>query len=364
MSSSVETESGATGDLQTRFQFTPEALVTDGRFNLGIYRDPFKCVNPLDARIGLIPLPESVKNLLLKEWEHFALVSRRFFVSVAIFNSKRVGLAHVVVYDRQNKSKVVHEKRTRPRALELPAEVWDSVARAVLPKMRIEIRHDLNQGFHRIEFMCERGRSRGRPEVQGVFTCSEDLAVMEPLVVCLPLGKRRAMYSHKGILPLVGELRVGRETFIFSKEDSFALPDIHKGYYPYVMKWHWATGGGRDRWGRLVGFNLTNNQVKDQRTYNENCLWVDGKAHLLPPVRFTMDSRTLEHPWRIRDEEGRVDVQFHPEATRNVNLNLLILRSKYRGPYGSFSGHIVNAEGEPVSVDHCFGVAEDFYLRG
>ncbi len=350
------------GSQQTRFQFAQDALVTDARFNLGMYRDPFKTVNPLDARIGLIPLSRGIKNAMLKEWEHFALVNRRFFVSVALFNAKRLGLAHVVVYDWQNRTKVIHEKRVRAKALEIPSDLWDSTARAVLPNLRIEMRHVLNEGVHRIEFLGE--RARGRPSIQGVFECYEDLSVIEPLVVCLPLGKRRAMYSHKAMLPVLGQLRVGKETFIFSKEDSFAMPDIHKGYYPYVMRWHWATGGGRDRFGRLIGFNLTNNQVKDQRTYNENCLWVDGKAHLLPPVRFAMDSRTIEHPWRIRDEEGRVDIEFQPEATRNINLNLLLVRSRYRGPYGVFTGTILDSNDTPVSVDHCFGMAEDFYLRG
>lgn len=353
--------SGSTGDLQTRFQFTPEALVTEGRFNLGTYRDPFRNVNPLDARIGFIPLSRTFKNLLLKEWEHFALVNPRFFVSIALFNSKRIGLAHIIVYDRQTKTKVIHEKRVRPRLLEVPPNLWDSVARAVLPGLRIEVRHDLTQGLHHIQFEGEHDRTR--PGVQGMFVCYEDLEVMEPLVVCLPLGKRRAMYSHKGILPLEGRLRVGKETFIFSKDNSFALLDIHKGYYPYIMKWHWATGGGRDREGRLIGFNLTNNQVKDQQTYNENCLWSDGKAHLLPPVRFTMNSHHLDQPWHIRDAEGRVNVEFRPEATRNIHLNLLLLRSRYRGPYGAFSGFISDANGNQVTLDHCFGMAEDFYLR-
>ncbi len=361
MSVAAASQNDNIGDLQTRFQFAPEALVSDGRFNLGMYRDPFRNVNPLDARISLIPWSQQTKNLFLKEWEHFALANRRFFVSVALFNSKRIGLAHVVVYDRQTKSKVIHEKRLKPRLLEIPANLWDTRAAAAMPGLNIEIRHDLAQGRHHIAFEGERTKSRAG--VQGLFVCHEDLEVIEPLVVCLPIRRRRAMYSHKAILPLEGRLRVGKETFIFSKEDSFALPDIHKGFYPYVMKWHWTTGGGYARDGRLIGFNFTNNQVKDQETYNENCLWINGRAHLLPPVRFSMNSNLLERPWHIRDVEGRVDLQFHPEATRSINMNLLVLRSRYRGPYGTFTGRIFDSGGNEVNVDHCFGMAEDFYLR-
>jgi len=126
------------------------------------------------------------------------------------------------------------------------------------------------------------------------------------------------------------------------------------------MKWHWATGGGRDADGRLIGFNLTDNQVEDQARYNENCLWIAGKRHLLPPVRFEFGARG---PWQMRDASRRVDVRFEPEVERRVDLNLLVMRSQYRGPCGGFSGHIVDDSGEPISVDCCFGMTEDFYLR-
>lgn len=358
---SVNKHDEAKTSIPANHAHAPEALVTEGRFNLGMYRQPFGHVNPLDAQIGPVPLPRFLKNLLLREWEHYALVSPRWFVSLAMFNSKRLGLAHVVAYDRERKSKILYERLPFPASVQIPADLWDSVARVNLSTLRIEAQHDLNHGRHRIEFACEGAATM--PKVQGTFVCYEDLNTMEPLVVCLPLGKRGAMYSHKGIFPLEGELRVGSETFAFSRTDSFALPDIHKGFYPYVTKWHWATGGGHDDAGRLIGFNLTNNQVKDQKTYNENCLWIDGKAYLLPPVRFSMDSESLDRPWRVQDEEGRIDVTFQPETMREINRNFLILRSRYRGPYGAFSGRIVDTEGVATSVGHCFGLAEDFYLR-
>ena len=179
----------------------------------------------------------------------------------------------------------------------------------------------------------------------------------------MPFRHGRAMYSHKGVFPLEGELHVGGETYAFQREDSYALPDVHKGFYPCVMKWHWTTGGGWNDAGQLIGLNLTNNQIKDQEAYNENALWVDGKVHLLPPVTFTVNPENLDEPWRIQDKEGRVDVQFFPEATRNIDINAIILRSRYRGPYGRFTGQITDTDGHRIDIGHCFGMAEDFYLR-
>jgi hypothetical protein len=58
--------------------------------------------------------------------------------------------------------------------------------------------------------------------------------------------------------------------------------DDHKGYYPCVMKYDWITALGYAGNGRLVGFNLTDNQVQDHEKYNENCLWLDGKMYPRP----------------------------------------------------------------------------------
>jgi hypothetical protein len=298
----------------------------------------------------------------LKEWQHFAFIDGRYFVSVALFDAKRRALAHVAVYDREKHERVIVERRLRSCDLEVPATVWDSQGSVDARGLHIQMHNDLERGGFHVEFFCD--RSGKRPEVQGVFEAYEPLDWLEPLTVCLPLERGRAMFSHKAVLPMDGRLRVGKETHVFSREEGFALPDIHKGYYPYVMKWHWATGGGRNRFGRMVGFNLTNNQVRDQEAYNENCLWVDGKACLLPPVTFVKDPRQPYEPWLIRDAGDRVNVRFFPEMQRDINLNLLVLRSKYHGPYGRFTGFILDAAGQPVDIEHCYGMAEDFYLRG
>ncbi len=349
-------------NCQAKLKPAPEALVTDGRFNLGTYCAPFPRVNPLDAdlRCG-IRLPRWAKNLTLKEWEHFALANSRFYVSVVIFNAKRLALTHVVVYDRESGEKTVYERRVRPQAVVVPSGLWDAHARVVTPGYALEIHNHLAESAHRISFECD--SAGGLPTVRGAFVCHEDPAQHEPLVVCMPFRNGRAMYSHKGVFPLEGELCIGGDTYAFEPGDSYAMPDIHKGFYPYVMKWHWTTGGGWNSAGQLIGLNLTNNQVEDQATYNENALWVDGKVHLLPPVTFSMKPGNLDKPWRVRDDEGRVDIEFRPEVTRNIDINVLVLRSRYRGPYGRFSGRIVDSQGESVDIGHCYGMAEDFYLR-
>jgi hypothetical protein len=342
---------------------SPSALVVDGGFQLGMFSRPLDRVNPLDARLREgRDLPRFAKSLLLKEWQHFALVDDRFYVSLAIFDTKRIGLAQVIVYDRRTGSLVERERKLLSRDMVLPDSLWDAQASAHKGAVSIEVHNRLRDGFHSIEFRCG---AEGREEaLQGRFECQEDPSRHVPLVVCLPLSRHRAMYSHKGLFPLRGHLEIGGERHEFDPASSYCLVDVHKGYYPYVMKWKWATGAAVRAEGGLLGFNLTDNQVRDQERYNENALWVDGRMSLLPPVRFEMDPSAPERDWRVRDREGRVSLEFTPEAVRRVDLNLLILASRYRGPFGSFRGTIVADDGTSHSLDGAYGMCEDFYLRG
>lgn len=340
----------------------PGRLVSEGRFALGTYKEPFREVNPLDAAIGAVfPVPRFLKNWRLKEWQHFALVNDDFYISLALFNAKTLALAQVCVYDRRNKNVHFYERKAAPWKVQIPTALWNAEAVYQTKGFTLRISNRLTDGMHRIEFEIE--ATKQLPALQGIFTCFEDLKHCEPLVVSLPFDDRRAMYSHKFICPIEGTLKLDGREICFQRENSYGLIDIHKGYYPYVMKWHWATGGGYDANQKLIGFNLTANQVKNPEQYNENCVWIDGKIHLLPAVCFTFDSGDLYQTWKIRDEYGMVDLSFRAQAIRTVDINALILVSRYRAPFGFFDGTIRTEAGQELIIKDYFGMCEDFYLR-
>jgi hypothetical protein len=339
---------------------TPAELVTNGRFHLGTFKRPFFKINPLDVRLA-VPLPRAVKNLRLKEWQHFGLANPEYYLSLALFNAKTMALAQVCLYRRADRQVIFHERKTAAWSMRLPDTLFDSHAEYESRGFEIKIHNALSAGHYRIEFHVQ--ARKNLPSAHGLFTFEENPGDSEPLIVCLPLGKRTALYSHKFIGPVEGSLILADRVSVFSPADSYGLVDVHKGYYPYVMKWHWATGGGRDAQGRLCGFNLTDNQVKDQESYNENCIWREGRLKLLPPVKFSFDPGDPLRPWTVRDRDGLVDLTFHPEVVRRVDLNALVIRSKYRGPFGAFSGRLRTQEGEEAVVVGFFGMCENFYLR-
>ena len=160
-----------------------------------------------------------------------------------------------------------------------------------------------------------------------------------------------------------GSMSLGNEKTVFVRGKSFAIIDDHKGFYPYVMRYDWVTAAAYDEEKRLIGFNLTDNQSVDLAKYNENCLWIDGKLNLLPPVKFKRPYGAMGD-WVIRDEYDMIDLTFKPVSMGEINMNLLFLKVKYRGPFGYCNGSIKDASGRKLDINGYFGMGEEKYMRG
>jgi hypothetical protein len=49
------------------------------------------------------------------------------------------------------------------------------------------------------------------------------------------------------------------------------------------------------------------------------------------------------------------DLRFHPEAERRARQNLIVVRSEYRQPFGTFSGKLPNG----IALSQAHGVMEE-----
>lgn len=332
-----------------------ERLVVDGKAQFGVFDGPFRHANLIDVNMG-VPLPRKLKSLRLKEWQAFQFGNDDVFVNVALFNAKVLALAQVKVYDRRRKERILVERKLPPWSLEIPDNMWNSDNLYDGGDFRMCFRNRLDRDELHIEFELEAGRDT--PAMSGLLSASTK--GQEPLVVSLPFGEHRGMYSHKGLVPISGQLVLGDETMEFRHADSYLLMDDHKGYYPYRMQWEWLCAGGFDANGTLLGVNLTRNQVIEPERYNENCLWLGGKRHLLPAIQ--IDQSNLQR-WHVSDREGRVELSFDIETDSRLDINALVVRSKYRGPFGRLSGTLRPEGGPEVELESLFGMGEEFYLR-
>ncbi|MBM3167506.1 MAG: DUF2804 domain-containing protein [Chloroflexi bacterium] len=345
-----------------KIQPAPQRLVSHGKFSFGTFSSQFQRVNLLEApRAFAIPLPRPLLSFRLKEWQAFQLGNQRYFMLVVLYNAKVSALTQFIVYDKQEKKRYHFERMLPSWEVKVPGSLWEGQQRYGKDGCLIELISQLKQG--RFYINVEVRSQKGLPDMVGHFEAFHDEGLVEPIVVSIPFNKNRGVYSHKCLMPMQGSLSIGDEKIEFLRQESFAIIDDHKGFYPYVMKYDWVTGAGFDKKGQLTGFNLTDNQSLAPEKYNENCLWLNGKLHLLPPVKFQRP-KGVEGDWVIRDQYGMVDLVFRPVSMGKIDMNFLLLKVKYRGPFGYCNGFVKNSSGHRVEIKDYFGMGEDKYVRG
>ncbi|MBP7095204.1 MAG: DUF2804 family protein [Spirochaetia bacterium] len=305
------------------------------------------------------PVPRFVKDLRLKEWRALHFGNERFYGMAALYDAKFFSLALITGWDK------VARRRFGFRRI-LPGSAFRFGT--TLDRSRIECRS------HRTRIALDLDRSSAKARIRARSTARDavpfDLFLeygmaprsVGPQAVCLPLGLNRAIFSLKILSPIQGFLAIGDERFAIGGPDAMGMLDEHRGFYPWRMHYDWVSGFGLDQKGRRVGFNLTDNQVRDQERYNENCLWINSRVFSLPPVRVTRPHGIMG-VWIVQDYEGLVDLEFKPEVPNTFRRDLLLGRADYRGPFGSFKGVIKSRDGEKVELESLYGMGERKDLR-
>jgi hypothetical protein len=234
----------------------------------------------MPARYGLRPL---------KMWRYVGIFGPELMLCLA---SVRIGAARQsfwALWDREHGR--LHERSALgPAAVSLTP----GRARASGPGVHIDLRLAETAG---VECVCASGRAYAWTRKQGGVSAYGTVTID---------GRPR---------PLVAP----------------AVIDDTAAYYERHTRWRWSAGVGRATDGRALAWNLVEG-VNDPPQDSERTLWIDGEPRELPPAQFA-------------DDLSRVgELTFAAEAERRQHQNLLIIRSRYRQPFGSFSGRVGGAE--------------------
>jgi Domain of unknown function (DUF2804), C-terminal len=170
-------------------------------------------------------------------------------------------------------------------------------------------RRRLAQGHHSVAIDARRVAVRGRFELW--------IEPGEPIEVVSPHGRQYA-WTRKRAVTVRG--RVGdREV------ELPGLVDESAGYHARHTAWRWSAGVGTAASGEPVAWNLVEG-IHDGPAVSERTVWVAGVPHAVPPVTFAGDLSAVG------------DLRFDAEAVRASHDNLLLVRSDYEQPFGTFSG--------------------------
>lgn len=339
------------------FDPTPAALVIDGRFQFGTFAEALPKVNPLAA------LPAALRWFYwfrLKEWQAFQAMDADYFVLGAVYATKALDLLQIAIVEKHSAKLHKWERKLPPGRLRLAQGLDATTSSGTAGGLSVGFRNDLKHGKLSIAAAAPSGGGLPQLALQLDGRCAPGEA--GHLVICHPFSERRALYSHKCIMPATGEFRMGGDKHALRDNQAVLILDDHKGFYPSPMIYDWLTAATRDADGRVLGFNLTDNQIRDPERFNENALWIGATVERLPPVHFERP-RGVHDTWYVKDGEGRVDVRFSPTVRNEVHAGPRRSLAEYYGPFGWVEGSITRDDGSTVRLDGLFGMGEKKHIR-
>ncbi len=177
-----------------------------------------------------------------------------------------------------------------------------------------------------------------------------DLALAESAgieTVCRS-GAEYAWTRKQGAVAARGHVRIDGTTH---RLDSRAMIDDTAAYYERHTHWRWSAGVGLARDGRALAWNLVAG-VNDPPQSSERTVWIDGAAAETGPCAFAEDLSGVSIA-------GGGSLRFQSEAVREQRQDLLLVRSHYRQPFGTFSGRLAGG----IELAEGYGVMEEHDVR-
>lgn len=240
---------------------------------------------------------------LLKSWRYVSIWSPQLSICAANVGVGPVRQEFWGIWDRAH-SRLYEKTRLRPQAVQL------TPGRVLVRDHGITIDVALDEGDG-IEVIVPDGKA---------YTWTRKQMVRAYGTVQLPDGMRQV--------------------------EAMALIDDNAGYHPRKTHWLWSGGAGHDIHGRLVAWSVIVG-LNDPVHNSERTVWVDGVPREVGIVSFADDLSA------VRFNDGTA-VQFHEEAVRQRRDNLVLVRSSYRQPFGSFSGTLPGN----IQLREAYGVME------
>lgn len=177
------------------------------------------------------------------------------------------------------------------------------------------------------------------------------------LVIHIPFDEYKTAfyYNHKiNCMTACGHAVYQGREYTFG-DGAYGLLDWGRGVWPFHNEWYWSNGTGLVD-GKLFGFNLGTG-FGNTSTATENMLFYDGGYTKLGAVRFEVGDDYML-PWRLHDEEGRLDLTLTPCYDRTTRTHLLFVDNCCHQMFGGFSGKAVLEDGRELQVENLTAFAE------
>lgn len=322
----------------------PPTAVIDGQPATGRYAGRIAHID----WSGLRPRPAALWRLLHhKRWHYVGLGNDEVFVGVAIVDVGWVSSAFAYLFDRASGRLLADWTQDGlPRLQAGVSEAPLAGAHAWFrgPGARLSLRH--GPGDQLALSVAVRGM---------VLEAALHLGQMAPPLLAIgPIDGGRAHATQKTTaLPVRGWVQAGGRRFDLGT--AWAAVDASNGLLARDTAWRWASAHAPG-----IGFNLQQGYFGQQ----ENVLWLDGAPIPLGQAAFEFDAARPLQPWRVRTDDGLLDLVFTPEGARAADKDFGIAASRYVQPVGTFTGTVrASPTATARRVDGLLGVTEDHHSR-
>jgi hypothetical protein len=302
--------------------------------------------------VDLTPLAKHRLHTLAhrKRWIYVAVASEEILAALAVAELGYVATSFAFVYERASGRLLADRSAMAPPFM---VRVGDRAGEGHATRFRAP------GASVRVERAAGAGAYAVDAEFRGLKLWAHlDAAAAPPaLSAVVPLGVTRGgqlvnATEKRALLPVRGDVTVaGRR---FSLDGALAGYDYTHGLLARHTAWKWAFGLGHARGGERVAFNLTEGFVGER----ECAAWVGDALVPLGAARFEFAPERPLDPWRVRTDDGAVDLRFVPGGMHAERKNLGLVASRFVQAAGAWSG-LLRVPGHELALEGVLGVTED-----
>jgi hypothetical protein len=286
----------------------------------------------------------------IKEWDFYQVSDDEKCLQFTLGHASYIGQLGVMLFDFKSGEKIASISKLIPLpfgSMHLPQSAEeDSAAAYASGGMEMEF---ITKGKERTLF-CRCGEF----EANIGLTRKNNQAI----VINIPFDQspKQFYYNHKiNCMTAQGNVKYQGREYTFSSENSFGLLDWGRGVWPFHNEWYWSNGTGIAD-GELFGFNLGCG-FGNTSAATENILFYQNSAHKLGKVSIAHEADFMK-PWRLTDDEGRLDFTLTPLYDRTTKDKVLFIDNCCHQVFGFFNGTAVLDDGRKLDVKNLTAFAE------
>jgi hypothetical protein len=276
-----------------------------------------------------------------KRWLYLAIATERIWIALAVVRTGYAATAFAFAYDLCAKRMLVDRTVLGPFAFVTDdPHASGALARFSFGKTSLDVSRTGNS----IDV-------RARVDALAVDATIDEATGPPAIAAIARLGAGLVNATEKrALLSVRGTARVASRDLTL--DGGAAGYDYTHGLLPRHTTWRWAYALGHAKGGEPFAFNVVQGFVGEA----ECAAFHEGKVAPIPEPRFTFDAARPLEPWRLEGEG--IDLAFTPGAVHAQTTRLVVIRSRFLQPVGTFAGK-VRVAGRDVEVSGLPGVVED-----